>query len=558
VILLLLPVAIGSYLLFTHVQTGFFPEFDEGAFVIDYKMPAGTSLAETDHVSRQIEGLLAKTPEVAGWSRLTGALSGSGLELVAQSQGDILVRLKDKRERAADEVMADLRGQIGASLPAMQIDFAQMLQDSIGDMAGSPAPVEVKIFGDDPATLARLAHQAGDIVNKTPGVVDENDGVVQSGPQVSVRVDSQRASRFGLTTDAVTAAATAALNGTVATTVQQGEEGIDVRVEAAHAPGDITPDSLQNVPIAAPSLAGGTAAASPGGGTVPLGTVAELSPEPGTPLINRENQQHRVAVTARLEGRDLGSAVKDVQARLARDLPLPPGYRIEYGGLYASQQDSFGQLAVVLVLAICLVSTLLIIQFRSFRQAFALFAAAILSLFGVLLGLFVTKTPLNISSFTGAIMIVGIVTENGIVLFDFFNHQRRAGPARGRIDGRVGTDAPSAHPDDDGGGHPGAVAAGAGTGGGGGHAAAPGSGGDRGPVRLDAVHTGRRAGAVRVPGAHARPAGPADERHGGRLRSHREGTGSRVAVLQATWRISCLMTCCSRSPACSACSAWRC
>lgn len=430
VLLLLLPVALGSYLLFTHLQTGFFPEFDEGAFVIDYKMPAGTSLAETDRVSRQIESLLAQTPEVAGWSRLTGALSGSGLELVEQSQGDILVRLKDKRERTADDVMAGLRGQIEASLPAMQIDFAQMLQDSIGDMAGSPAPIEVKIFGDDAATLARLAHQAGDIVGKTPGVVDESDGVVQSGPEVSVRVDSQRASRFGLTTAAVTAAAMAALNGTVATTVQQGEEGIDVRVAAAHVPGDITPDSLPNVPIAAPSLAAGAFTASPAGGTVPLGSIAALSPEPGTPLINRENQQQRVAVTARLEGRDLGSAVKDVQARLAKGLTLPPSYRIEYGGLYASQQDSFGQLAVVLVLAVCLVSTLLVIQFRSFRQAFALFAAAILSLFGVLLGLFLTRTPLNISSFTGAIMIVGIVTENGIVLFDFFNHQRRAGPKR--------------------------------------------------------------------------------------------------------------------------------
>jgi len=430
VLLLLLPVAAASYLLFTHLQTGFFPEFDEGAFVIDYKMPAGTSLAETDRVSRQIEGLLAKTPEVAGWSRLTGALSGSGLELVEQSQGDILVRLKDKRNRAADDVMAGLRGQIETSLPAMQIDFAQMLQDSIGDMAGSPAPIEVKIFGDDTATLARLAHQAGDIVGRTPGVVDENDGVVQSGPQVSVRVDTQRASRYGLTTDAVTAAATAALSGTVATVVQQGEEGIGVRVEAAHAPGDITPTTLPDVPIAAPALGGGASAASPGGGTVPLGSIAELSPEPGTPLVSRENQQQRVAVTARLEGRDLGSAVKDVQGRLARGLPLPPGYRVEYGGLYASQQDSFGQLAVVLVLAVCLVSTLLVIQFRSFRQAFALFAAAILSMFGVLLGLFVTATPLNISSFTGAIMIVGIVTENGIVLFDFFNHQRRAGPER--------------------------------------------------------------------------------------------------------------------------------
>lgn len=434
VLLLLLPVAVGSYFLFTHLQTGFFPEFDEGAFVIDYRMPAGTSLAETERASRQVEALLAKTPEVSDWSRLTGALSGSGLELTQQSQGDILVRLKDKRARASADIMADLRTQIEGAQPAMQIDFAQILQDGIGDMAGSPAPVEVKIFGDDTATLARLAKKAGEIVSGTPGVVDENDGVVQSGPEMVVRMDGQRASRYGLTTDTVTAAATAALSGAVATTVQQGEEGVDVRVVAAHAPKDVTPATLPDVPIAAPALLGGGSPAPGTGGTVPLSAVADLALVPGTPQITRENQQQRVAVTARLEGRDLGSAVKDVQVRLAKDLPLPPGYRIEYGGLYATQQASFAQLATVLVLAVLLVTTLLIIQFRSIRQAFALFAAAVLSMSGVLLGLFLTKTPLNISSFTGAIMIVGIVTENGIVFFDFVNHLRRADPGRPLIE----------------------------------------------------------------------------------------------------------------------------
>jgi len=159
-----------------------------------------------------------------------------------------------------------------------------------------------------------------------------------------------------------------------------------------------------------------------------------LSLRPGTPLITRQDQQQMVAVTARLEGVDLGTGVRDVQARLSKGLKLPPGYRIEYGGLYASQQESFAQLGTVLGLAFLLVTTLLVIQFRSFRQSLALFIAAILSLFGVLLGLFVTSTPLNISSFTGAIMIVGIVTENGIVLFDFFNQRREREPDRPLID----------------------------------------------------------------------------------------------------------------------------
>ncbi len=429
----LVPVALGSYFLFNHLQTGFFPEFDEGAFVIDYRMPAGTSLSETDNVCRQVEKLLAKTPEVASWSRLTGARSGSGLELAEQNQGDILIRLKTARTRPSDEVMSDLRGQIEGSQPKLQVDLIQILQDGIGDIAGSPSPVEVKIFGSDTATLTKVARQAGAIISKTPGVVDENDGVIESGPELVVSVDGGKAARYGLTTQAVTSAAEAALRGTVATTVQQGEEGIEVRVQGARATTSVDPQTLPDVPIAAPALASATSGL-PNGGTVPLSSVATLSLRPGTPQITRQDQQQMVAVTARLEGVDLGTGVRNVQARLSQGLKLPPSYRIEYGGLYASQQESFAQLGTVLGLAFLLVTTLLVIQFRSFRQSLALFIAAILSLFGVLLGLFVTSTPLNISSFTGAIMIVGIVTENGIVLFDFFNQRREREPDRPLID----------------------------------------------------------------------------------------------------------------------------
>jgi CzcA family heavy metal efflux pump len=433
IFLLLMPVALGSYGLFTNLKTGFFPEFDEGAFVIDYKMPAGTSLAETDRVCRQVEGLLGKTPEVAAWSRLSGARSGSGLELAEQNQGDILVRLNKQRTRASDEVMSDVRSRIEGTQPKLQVDLIQILQDGIGDIAGSPSPIEVKIFGDDTAVLTKVASQANDIISKVPGVVDSSNGVVESGPSMTVRVDGARASRYGLTVDAVTSAAQAALRGSVATTLQQGEEGIDVRVRAAGVSHDLDPQSLPDVSIAAPALLSATSSTR-NGGTVPLRSLATLELQPGTPLITRENQQQMVAVTARLEGRDLGSGVRDVQNQLAQKLKLPPGYRLEYGGLYASQQESFAQLGTVLLLAFLLVTTLLVVQFRSFRQALALFFAAILSLFGVLLGLFVTKTPLNISSFTGAIMIVGVVTENGIVLFDFFNQLREREPHRPLIE----------------------------------------------------------------------------------------------------------------------------
>jgi multidrug efflux pump subunit AcrB len=423
VVLLSIGALVGTYFLYTRLATGFFPEFDEGAFVIDYRMPAGASLAETDRVCRGVEEIIRKTPEAAAWSRLTGASSGSGLELTEQNQGDILVRLKPNRERPIDEIMDDLRTQINAAYPQFEVDLIQILQDGIGDIAGSPSPIEVKIYGTDTATLVRLAHEAGGIVTKTPGAVDENDGVVESSPEVIVKVDGRRAALAGLTTDTVTAAATAALRGTVSTTVQQGEVTVPVRVRAEGA-GGASVEALPDVPVFVPG----------GGLSVPLRSVATLTIAPGSPQITRENQQQMVAVTARLEGRDLGSGVKDVQARIAKELTLPSGYRIEYGGLYASQQQSFAQLATVLLMAILLVSTMLLLLLRSFRQAFALLIAAILSLSGVLLGLYLTHTPLNLSSFTGAIMVVGIVTEDGIVFFDVVNHLRRLHPDASLVD----------------------------------------------------------------------------------------------------------------------------
>ena len=417
VLLLLVPLAVGAKLLANHLQTGFFPEFDEGGFILDYQLPAGTSLAQSSTVSGGIETVLARTPEVAAWSRQTGAQNG--FDITTQNVGDMTVRLKSERSRDIQAVMDDVRNQVQAEFPAAQVDFKQTLQDNIGDIAGSPNPVEVKIFGPDEAELETLAQQVDDVVSKTHGVVDDFNGIVHSNPEAVVAVDSERAQRYGLTTDDVTQAAQAALQGAEPTSVQQGEEALPVRVVLVHPSGTaLDENALPDVPVASPVT----------GGNVPLGQVAHIETQPGASLPTRENQRPMISVTASLSGRDLGSATADIQQRVRAQVKLPPGYNIEYGGLYESQQQSFRELGMVLVVAALFVLTLLVIQFRSLRQAIALLLAALLSLFGVLLALFLTKTQLNISSFTGAIMIVGIITENGIVLFGFFNHLRAEKP----------------------------------------------------------------------------------------------------------------------------------
>ncbi len=419
VLLLLLPVALSAYLLLTHLQTGFFPEFDEGGFTLDYQLPAGTSLAQTDAACRQIEAILAKTPEVSAWSRRTGAQLG--FAITTQNAGDMSVQLKQNRTRDIQAVMDDVRGQVEAQVPGAQVDFIQVLQDSIGDLAGdAPSPVEIKIFGSDTGQLETLAQQVDGVVGGTKGVVDHFNGIIHSSPETVLHVNTEQAQRYGLTTDDITQAAQAALQGVEPTRVQVGEQAIPVRVALSHPGETLDQNLLPNILIASPVT----------GGNIPLSQVADLQVRPGVLQVTRENQRPYIAVTASLSGRDLGSATRDIQSRVKRLVKLPAGYTLEYGGLYASQQKSFSELGAVLLVAVLFVFTLLVIQFRSLRQALALLLAALLSLFGVLLALFLTKTQLNISSFTGAIMIVGIITENGIVLFDFYNHLRRESPDR--------------------------------------------------------------------------------------------------------------------------------
>lgn len=411
-LLFLVPIAGGVWFLFGRLETGFMPEFDEGAFVIDYRMPAGTSLKETDRVMKQVEGILAETDGVATWSRLTGAQSGSGLEITTLNQGDLLVRLKSGNRDPMDDIIGDLRLKIAAAAPNLDIDVTAILGDLIGDIAGSPAPIEVKVYGQDVNRLKDLAQQIADRIGTIKGVVDVNNGVIESGPETIAQVDPVRAAIWGLGTDTVTAATEGALDGDVPTSIKRGDLLEPVRVSYPFQQDRDLVD-LQDLKVASPT-----------GQLVPLGSVARVYVDPGSPELDRENQRLMMSITSRLEGLDLGSAVAAVKAKL-RDLDLPPGYTIEYGGLYKSQQESFSALQIVLITAACAVFAVMVLSLRSFRIALSLFLAAVMSLAGVVLALWVTKTPLNISSYTGAIMIVGIVTENGILLFDEFRRLLR-------------------------------------------------------------------------------------------------------------------------------------
>ena len=391
--------------LFYQVGTGFFPAADEGGFVLDYLTPAGSALAETDAQVRAIEKVVSDTPEVASYSRRTG--SELGLFATAQNTGDILVRLKPRsaRSRSSEDIISDVRERAHRAAPLVEIEFVQLLQDMLGDLEGNAEPIEVKIFGDDPDRLAELASPVEEMMDKIDGVVDVV-GVQQGNPEVTWTVDPVAAGRYGLTVVQVSDQMAGNWLGEVATELRLADRAIPVRVRL--------PDSVRFDPSKLPSTLIRTADGKP----LPLSEVATMERANGQGELRRENLRPMVVVSGRLEGRDLGSAVDEIRANLAT-LKLPIGYTYEIGGQYQAQGQAFRELLMVFGLAVVLVFTILVIQFRAWLPAVLILLAAPLSLGGALLVLWVAGIDLNISSAMGLILLVGLVVKNGIMLLDF-------------------------------------------------------------------------------------------------------------------------------------------
>jgi multidrug efflux pump subunit AcrB len=409
-LLLLAALAVIGY---SRVGTGFLPEADEGGFVLDYVTPAGSSIEDTNAHLQRIDRILTATPEIASYSRRTG--SELGMFATQINSGDILVRLKSRgeRQRSADEIIADLRDRIGEAVPDTEIEFVQLLQDMLGDLEGSPDPIEVKVFGDDPAVLADLEAQIGARISKIDGIVDVVTPTTGT-PEVTWTIDPLKAAQIGLTVDQVATQLSAAWSGQVATDLRLLDRTIPVRVRFPDAY-RLSPDKLRATPIRGAA-----------GQLTPAAALAEITSSAGQEELLRENLRQMGLVTARLENRDLGSGVADVRAAVA-NLKLPVGYTLEIGGQYDSQRQAFQQLLLVFAIGASLVYLVLVIQFRRFIPALLILAAAPLSLGGAFLLLAVTGTDLNVSSAMGLILLVGLAVKNGIVLLDFADMRRAEG-----------------------------------------------------------------------------------------------------------------------------------
>jgi CzcA family heavy metal efflux pump len=385
------------------LPSGFLPEMDEGSIVLDFKSPPGTSLEETDRMLQQVDNILKENSDVQKYSRRLG--TQMGFFITEPNNGDYLIQLKTKRSKPTMDVADDIRKEIESTLPALQVDFGQVIGDMLGDLMSSTQPVEVKIFGDDPVVLKKIALQASDIIGNVKGTADLFNGITIAGPEMVVEFNTAKLAQYNLTPSDFQYLLQNKIEGNVAGTILETNKLTDIRLIET----DKYPVSLNDI--------NNSQIALPNGRLKPLSEFAKITLTPGVAEIERENLKPMIAITARLNNRDLGSTLKEIQQKIKSELALPVGYMIEYGGAYAEQQQAFSELLLILISSCFLVFVVILFLFRNIKVSLLIIIIAFLGVAGSFIALFITGTPLNVGSYTGIIMIVGIIGENSIFTF---------------------------------------------------------------------------------------------------------------------------------------------
>jgi len=385
------------------LKTGFLPDMDEGSIVLDYNTPPGTSLEETDRILQQVEKIIVKEPDVEAYSRRTG--TQMGFFITEPNTGDYLIQLKRDHKKTTEEVISDLRQKIASTQPELVIDFGQVITDMLGDLMESAQPIEIKVFGNDQAMLQNLSKQIAAAVSNVKGTADVFDGIVIAGPSVSINPSYDKLAQYNVTPLELQSQTQTALEGNVVGNLIEKQQLSPIRMVY---PGNrsLNINDVKNLNI---FLAKGQ--------MIPISQLATVSINSGEAEITRENLQSMGVITARMENTDLGTVMNAIKKNIAQKVALPQGYSIEYGGDYAQQQQTFKELLYILIAACSLVFGVILFLFKQFRIAVLILAVAILGVSGSLLALLLTNTPLNVGSYTGLIMIVGIIGENAIFTF---------------------------------------------------------------------------------------------------------------------------------------------
>ncbi len=390
-------------LILPNLETGFLPEMDEGSIVLDYSSIAGTSLEETDKELQEVEKIIASIPEVEAYSRRTG--TQMGFFITEPNRGDYLIQLKRNRKKTTNDIIDEIRLKVESSQPALRIDFGQVIGDMLGDLMTSVQPIEIKIFGDDQVKLHELARQVSSIVENTHGTADVFDGITITGPSMTIYPDYTRLGFFGITPANFQFQLQTSLEGNLIGSIFQKDRVFPVRLLYPESK-KMSLDNVKNLKIF-----------SPNGRLKPISELATVEIKEGDAEIERENLQSMGVISARLDNRDLGSTIKEIQKKVRSQVNFPQGYSVEYGGAYAQQQQSFTELLTILISSSLLVFGVILFLFKDFKVALAILIIAVLGIAGSYIALFITNTPLNVGSYTGLIMIVGIIGENSIFTF---------------------------------------------------------------------------------------------------------------------------------------------
>ncbi len=391
------------YTIFPKLETGFLPEMDEGSIVLDYNSPPGTSLEETDRMLREVEKILVKVPEVATYSRRTG--TQMGFFITEPNRGDYLIQLNKHRTKTTEDVISDIRKQVESTQPALRIDFGQVIGDMLGDLMTSVQPIEVKVFGNDQVKLQVLSKKIAALISKVEGTADVFDGIVIAGPSINIEPNSTALAQYGISPANLQYQLQSSLEGNLVGTVYDKDQLTNLRLIYPGSKSFSVAD-FNKTPIFLPN-----------GKLHPINQLASVKINSGDAEIEREDLQSMGVVTARLENRDLGSVIKEIQTSIQQNIVLPQGYAIVYGGSYAEQQKSFKELLIILIAASLLVFGVILFLFKDFEIAFVILLIAVLGISGSYMGLYFTHTALNVGSYTGLIMIVGIIGENAIFTF---------------------------------------------------------------------------------------------------------------------------------------------
>lgn len=409
-------ILIGSLALVPVVGTEFLPASDEGLVQASVALPIGTGIEETDRVVQEVERVVMSIPEVETVFVTVGAgsheeQSGFGGASPHKAMVDLKLVGVGERTRSSDEVADWIRAEL-RGIPGAEIEVGSANQ--LMGMMGSEAPLSVLLKGDDLDTLARMGDEAVAVVAGVRGTRDVQSSLAEGRPEVQVLVDRDRAAQYGLSVAQVASTLRTSIEGAVATRYKVAGEELDVRVQFTEAARKNMAD-LENLTMTTPV-----------GGQVLLRDLARFEVGEGPTSITRMDQSRTVTITASLAGRDLGSVTNDVRDALA-DFPLPPGYRFEFTGEAQEMADAFGNLAVALVLAVLLVYIIMAVQFESYLFPFVVMFAVPVSLTGMVLGLLLTGRTFSVIAFIGAIVTVGVVVKNSIVLIDYVNILRERG-----------------------------------------------------------------------------------------------------------------------------------